>query len=116
MTLPNPQRHVVPTAVLTKSKLVPLNDARPVTTDVPQPHVTRLRPAKTIVSKPYSPPRRNINRRPSPKPSNFPPKVTTVKTPMVNVVKGVQGNWVWKPKFPILDHVSHHLSASMTLK
>nr|GEV29931.1 hypothetical protein [Tanacetum cinerariifolium] len=84
MTHPNPQRHVVPTAVLTKSKLVPLTAARPVTTAVPQPHVTRPRPAKTIVTKPHSPPRRYINRRPSPKPSNFPSKITTVKAPMGN--------------------------------
>nr|GEZ07153.1 hypothetical protein [Tanacetum cinerariifolium] len=37
MTLPNPQRHVVPTAVLTKSKLVPLTTARQVNTPVLQP-------------------------------------------------------------------------------
>nr|GFC83567.1 hypothetical protein [Tanacetum cinerariifolium] len=66
LTHPNPQRHVVPTAVLTKSKLVPLTAARPVTSAVPQPHVTRPRPAKTVVTKPHSPPRRTINRRPSP--------------------------------------------------
>nr|GEX50366.1 retrovirus-related Pol polyprotein from transposon TNT 1-94 [Tanacetum cinerariifolium] len=116
MTLPNPQRHVVPSAVLTKSKLVPLTAARPVTTAVPQPHVTRPRPAKTIATNPHSPPRRNINHRPSPKLSTFPPKVTTVKAPMVNAIKGVQGNWVWKPKCLILDHVFRHTSASMTLK
>nr|GEV42059.1 hypothetical protein [Tanacetum cinerariifolium] len=84
MTHPNPQRHMVPTAVFTKSKLVPLTAARPVTTTVPPPHVTRPRPAKTAVTKPHSPLRRNINHRPSPKPSNFPPKVTTVKASMVN--------------------------------
>nr|GEV56085.1 hypothetical protein [Tanacetum cinerariifolium] len=93
MTLLNPQRHVVPTAVLTKSKLILFTTTRPVTTAVLQPHVTRLRPAKPIVAKPYSPPKRNINHRPSPKPSNFPPKVTTIKAPMVNAVKGVQENW-----------------------
>nr|GEX44693.1 putative ribonuclease H-like domain-containing protein [Tanacetum cinerariifolium] len=48
--------------------------------------------------------------------SNFPPKVTAVKAPMVNVAKGVQGKWEWKPKCPILDHVSCNTSASMTLK
>nr|GEW69512.1 ribonuclease H-like domain-containing protein [Tanacetum cinerariifolium] len=58
-----------------------------------QPHVTRLRPAKTVVTKPYSPPRRNINHRPSPNPSTFPQKVTTANVSHVNVVKGVQGNW-----------------------
>nr|GFC88733.1 hypothetical protein [Tanacetum cinerariifolium] len=63
-----------------------------VTTAALKPHVTKPRPAKTVVTKPYSPPRRNINRSQSPKPSNFPPKVTTVKAPMVNAIKGVQGN------------------------
>nr|GEU86914.1 uncharacterized mitochondrial protein AtMg00810-like [Tanacetum cinerariifolium] len=71
VSLLNPQRHVVPTAVLTKSKLVPLNAAREVTSVVPQTHVTRLRLANTAITKSYSPPRRNINHRPSPKPSNF---------------------------------------------
>nr|GEX89664.1 putative ribonuclease H-like domain-containing protein [Tanacetum cinerariifolium] len=116
MTLPNPQRHVVPTAVLTKSKLVPITTTTPVTAVVRKTHVTRPRQAKIVVTKPYSTPRRNINRISSPKVSNFLPKVTTVKVLMVNVVKGVLGKWVWKPKCPILDHVSRHLSASMTLK
>nr|GEZ68100.1 hypothetical protein [Tanacetum cinerariifolium] len=119
MTHPNPQRHVVPTAVLTKSKLVPLTAARPVTITLPQPYVTRPRPAKTIVTKPHSPPRRNINRRPSPKPSTFPPKVTTVKAPMVNVVKGVQGNWgnpqhALKDKSVIDSGCSRHMTGNMS--
>nr|GEX71792.1 hypothetical protein [Tanacetum cinerariifolium] len=116
MTLLNPQKHVVPTSVLTKSKLVPITTARPVTAVVPKTHVTRQRPAKTIVTKPHSPPRRHINRSLSPKANNFPPKVTTVKVPQVNVVKGVLGKWEWKPKCLILDNVSIHSSASMTLK
>nr|GEW69800.1 hypothetical protein [Tanacetum cinerariifolium] len=44
----------------------------------------RPRPAKTIVTKTYSPQRRNINHRPSPPASNFLPKVTTAKAPMGN--------------------------------
>nr|GEZ18019.1 hypothetical protein [Tanacetum cinerariifolium] len=88
MTLPNPQRHVVPTTVLTKSKLVPITIARPVTAAVAKTHVTRPRPAKSIVNKPYLPPRRHINRSQSPKPSNFSQKVTAAKAPMVNAVKG----------------------------
>nr|GEV44543.1 ribonuclease H-like domain-containing protein [Tanacetum cinerariifolium] len=75
-----------------------------------------VKDSKTVVTKPHSPPRRNINRSPSPKASNFPPKVTAVKAPMVNVVKGVQGKWEWKPKCLILDHVSRNTSTSMTLK
>nr|GEX41816.1 retrovirus-related Pol polyprotein from transposon TNT 1-94 [Tanacetum cinerariifolium] len=46
----------------------------------------------------------HINRSPSPKAVTFPPKVTGIKAPMVNVVKGVYGIWEWKPKCPILDH------------
>nr|GEW59484.1 putative reverse transcriptase domain-containing protein [Tanacetum cinerariifolium] len=92
--------------VLTKSKLVSLTAVRPVIVVVPKPYVTRPRPAKTIVTKPHSPPRRHINHSPSPKASNFPLKVTTAKAPIVNIVKGVQGKWEWKPKCPILDHVS----------
>nr|GEV79777.1 putative ribonuclease H-like domain-containing protein [Tanacetum cinerariifolium] len=84
-----------------------------VTTDVPKTHVTRPRQAKYVVTKPHSPLRRHINHSQSPKPSNFSPKVTVAKAPMVNVVKG---NWVWKPKCLILDHVSRNTSASMTLK
>nr|GEU55211.1 hypothetical protein [Tanacetum cinerariifolium] len=58
----------------------PLYD-RPVTTAVPQPHVTRPRPAKTVVTKSHSPLKRSIKSRLSPKPSNFPLTVTTVKVP-----------------------------------
>nr|GEY18836.1 ribonuclease H-like domain-containing protein [Tanacetum cinerariifolium] len=86
-------RHVVPTTILTKSKLVPITAARLVTAAVPKPHVTRPRPAKPIVTKPHSPPRRNINHSPSLKAGNFPPKETDAKAPKVNAVKGVQGNW-----------------------
>nr|GEV09078.1 putative ribonuclease H-like domain-containing protein [Tanacetum cinerariifolium] len=113
LTLLNPQKHVVPTAVLTKSKLVPITTARPVTAAVPKTYVTRPRPAKSVVTKPHSPPRRHINCSQSPKPRKFSLKVTAAKASMVNAVKG---NGVWKPKCPILDHVSRNTSASMTLK
>nr|GEX03923.1 putative ribonuclease H-like domain-containing protein [Tanacetum cinerariifolium] len=46
MIHPNPYRHVVPTSVLTRSRLVPLNVARPITTDVPQNKVHHQRPTK----------------------------------------------------------------------
>nr|GEW21873.1 hypothetical protein [Tanacetum cinerariifolium] len=110
MSLPKHERHVVPTTILTKSKLVPLTAARPVTTAVPQPHVTRPRQSKTVVTKSHSPPRRNINLIISPKHSNFPLKVITLKVSQVNAVKGVQGKWEWKPKCLILDHDSRHTS------
>nr|GEX68263.1 ribonuclease H-like domain-containing protein [Tanacetum cinerariifolium] len=87
MLPPNLQRHVVPTAVLTQSKLVSITAARPVNIVVPKITVTRPREAKTVVTKPNSPPKRHINRSPSPKANTFPPKVTAVKAPMVNVAK-----------------------------
>nr|GFB94987.1 hypothetical protein [Tanacetum cinerariifolium] len=116
MTLPNPQRHVVPAAVLTQSKPVPITAVRPVSTAIPKISVTRPRQAKIVVTKTNSPPRRHINHSPSPKSNNSPPRVTAVKVPMVNAAKGMQGKWEWKPICLILDHVSHNTSASMTLK
>nr|GEX21806.1 retrovirus-related Pol polyprotein from transposon TNT 1-94 [Tanacetum cinerariifolium] len=65
--------------LLTKSKLVLITAARPITAAVPPPYVTRPTPAKTVVTKPHSPPRKNINHSPSPKASTFPPKVTPTK-------------------------------------
>nr|GEW26000.1 hypothetical protein [Tanacetum cinerariifolium] len=76
--------------LLTKSKLVRITAARPVTAAVSKPYVTRPRQAKTVVTKPHSPPRRNINCSISPKVITFPLKVTAAKAPMVNAVKG---NW-----------------------
>nr|GEU44498.1 putative reverse transcriptase domain-containing protein [Tanacetum cinerariifolium] len=84
MTHPNPQRHVVPTAVLTRSRLVQLSAARPVNTVVPQTKVQDQRPTKHGVHKPHSPLRRPINRRPSPPASNFHQKVTTAKATQGN--------------------------------
>nr|GEV64641.1 ribonuclease H-like domain-containing protein [Tanacetum cinerariifolium] len=70
--------------LLTRSKLVPLTAARPVTATVPHYNMIRPRPTKTIGYKPHSPPRRTFNHRSSPPASNFPPKVTTLKTPKGN--------------------------------
>nr|GEW58366.1 ribonuclease H-like domain-containing protein [Tanacetum cinerariifolium] len=116
MTILIPQRHVVPAAVLTQSKHVPINVVRPVRTAAPKISVTRTRQAKIIVTKPNSPPRRHINRSPSPKANNSPPRVTAIKAPVVNAAKGMQGKWEWKLKCPVLDHVSCNTSASMILK
>nr|GEU50810.1 putative ribonuclease H-like domain-containing protein [Tanacetum cinerariifolium] len=88
MTFINPQKHMVPTAVLTKSKLVPITIARLVHAAVLKPLVSRPRQAKPVVTKPHSPPRRHITHSLSPKASTFPLKVTTAKALMVNIVKG----------------------------
>nr|GEW68192.1 uncharacterized mitochondrial protein AtMg00810-like [Tanacetum cinerariifolium] len=87
MTHHNPQKHMVPTAVLTQSKSISITAVRPVSAAVPQ--------FKT---------------------SNSPPRVTAVKAPVVSAAQCMQGKWEWRPKCPILDHVSRNISASMTLK
>nr|GEV38288.1 ribonuclease H-like domain-containing protein [Tanacetum cinerariifolium] len=69
--------------ILTKSKFVPITAARLVIVAVPKTLVTRPRQAKTVVTKPHSPPRRNINHIPSSKASTFPPKVTAAKALMM---------------------------------
>nr|GEW04055.1 hypothetical protein [Tanacetum cinerariifolium] len=84
MTLPNPHSHVVPAAVLIQSKLVSLTAVRPVTTAVPKTSVTRPRQAKTVVTKPNSPPRRIINRSPSPKASAF--KLLLLRLPWLTLL------------------------------
>nr|GEW34469.1 ribonuclease H-like domain-containing protein [Tanacetum cinerariifolium] len=88
LTLPKPQRHVVPTTVLTQSQHVLITDVRLVTIAVPKTRVTRPRQANTVVTHTNSPPKRHINRSSSPKASNFPPKITAVKASMVNAAKG----------------------------
>nr|GEV80395.1 hypothetical protein [Tanacetum cinerariifolium] len=119
MTHLNPQRHVVPTLVLTRSKLVLLTAARPLTTAVHHNNVIRPRPTKTVGTKTNSPPRRTIIHRPSPPASNFPSKVTTVKASKVNAIKGVQGNWgnpqhALKDKGVIDNGCSRHMIGNMS--
>nr|GEW27688.1 hypothetical protein [Tanacetum cinerariifolium] len=116
MTHQNPQRLMVPAVVLTQSKPVLITAVRPVSTVMPKIKMTRPRHAKTIVTRINSPTRQHINRIPSPKASNSPPRVTSIQASVVNAAQGMQGRWEWKPKCPILDHVSRNTSASMTLK
>nr|GEV17906.1 retrovirus-related Pol polyprotein from transposon TNT 1-94 [Tanacetum cinerariifolium] len=87
-----------------------------VTAADPKPLVTRPRQAKTIVTKPHSPPRRNINRSPSPKASNFPPKVIAAKTRMVNAVKRNWGNpqHALKDKGVIDSGCSRHMTGNIS--
>nr|GEV85095.1 copia protein [Tanacetum cinerariifolium] len=54
MTYPHLHRNVVPTIVLTRSRLVSLNAARPVHTAVPQSTVKSSRPVKQVVNKEHS--------------------------------------------------------------
>nr|GEW25567.1 putative ribonuclease H-like domain-containing protein [Tanacetum cinerariifolium] len=104
LTHQNSQKHMVPAAVLTQSKPVPITAIRPVSTVVLKTSVTRPKQVKPIVTKPNSPTRRHTNRSPSPKSSNSPPRVTTVKALVVNAAQGMQGKWEWRPKCLILYH------------
>nr|GEW58560.1 ribonuclease H-like domain-containing protein [Tanacetum cinerariifolium] len=93
MTHPHSNRHVVPTTVLTRSKLVLLTAARPVTTAVLKPTVKTQRLVKHVVNQTHSPIRRPINDIPKPKNSYFYQKVTTVKVKKVNAVQVTKRNW-----------------------
>nr|GEV69298.1 putative ribonuclease H-like domain-containing protein [Tanacetum cinerariifolium] len=108
MPLINPQRHVIPTAVVPKSKLVPINAARPITAAFPKINVTKPRQEKRIVTKLNSPSRRHINHSPSPKASNFPQKVTAVKASMGNP------QHVLKDKGVIDSGCSRHMIGNMS--
>nr|GEV20616.1 ribonuclease H-like domain-containing protein [Tanacetum cinerariifolium] len=113
MTHSNPQRHVVPAAVLTQPKLVPINVVpinvvRPVSTVVPKTSVTRPKQVKSIVTKPNSPNRRYINRSLSPKVSNSSPRVTAVKAPVGNPQHAL------KDKGVINSGCSRHMKGNMS--
>nr|GEY98870.1 hypothetical protein [Tanacetum cinerariifolium] len=119
MTHPHPHRHVVPIAILTRSRLVPLTAARAVTTVVPQTKIQHQRPTKHGVTKAHLPKRRPINLRPSPSHSNFYQKVTTVQATQVNVVQGVKGNWgnpqhALKDKGVIDSGYSRHMTGNIS--
>nr|GFB30592.1 hypothetical protein [Tanacetum cinerariifolium] len=92
LTHTNPQKHMVPAVVLTRSKPVSISAVRPVSADVPKIKVTRPSHAHPIVTKSKSPIRRHITRSPSPKTSNSPPRVTAVKAPVVSAAQASQTN------------------------
>nr|GFB57662.1 hypothetical protein [Tanacetum cinerariifolium] len=75
LTHTNPQKHMVPAAVLTQSKPVSITAVRPVSAAVPK-----------------------------------------IKPPVVSAAQGMHRKWVWRPKCPIIDHVSRTTCASITLK
>nr|GEV03990.1 reverse transcriptase domain-containing protein [Tanacetum cinerariifolium] len=100
----------------TGSKPVSITAVRPVSDVVPKIKVTRPRLAHPLVTKSKSPIRRHITRCPSPKTINSPPKGTAIQASMVSAAQSMQGKWIWRPKCPILDHVSQTTSASMTIK
>nr|GEV40247.1 reverse transcriptase domain-containing protein [Tanacetum cinerariifolium] len=111
-----PQKHIVPAAVLTKSKTISVTAVRPVSADVPNVMVSRPRHVHSLNTRSNSTIRRHKTCSQSSKTSNSSPKVTAAKASMVSVVKGKKGKWVWRPKCSILDNDLRTTGASMTLK
>nr|GEV11074.1 uncharacterized mitochondrial protein AtMg00810-like [Tanacetum cinerariifolium] len=113
ITLPNPQRHVVPATVLTQSKPVHITTVGPVSTAVLKISVTRPRQAKTIVTMSNLPPRRHITHRPSPKACNSLFRVTPVKALMVNAAQS-NPQHALKDKGVIDSGCSRHMIRNMS--
>nr|GEY74250.1 retrovirus-related Pol polyprotein from transposon TNT 1-94 [Tanacetum cinerariifolium] len=108
-----PQKHIVPAAVLNKSKPVYVTAVRPVSAVVPKIMVTRPRHAHSLNTRSNSTIRRHKTRSQSSKTNNSSSKVSAVKAQVVSAAKGKKEKWVWRPKCLILDHDS---SASKILK
>ncbi|GJS48247.1 hypothetical protein Tco_0598368 [Tanacetum coccineum] len=129
---------MVPKAVLMRSGLVSLTTARPVNIAQPRTIVNSARPMTNVFNKAHSIVKRPINKNTTFKNNQ---RVNTVRGKEVNtvrpkavvnaarpkaVVNAFKGNsvnvvkasacWVWKPKNKVLDRVSKHNSASITLK
>nr|GEU86594.1 hypothetical protein [Tanacetum cinerariifolium] len=111
-----PQKYIVLAAVLTKSKPVFVTVVRPVSIVVPKIIITRPRHAHSLNTKSNSTIIRHKTCSQSSKTSNSSPKVTAAKASVVSAVQGKKGQWVWRPKLPILDHDLRTTGASLTLK
>ncbi|GJV17150.1 retrovirus-related pol polyprotein from transposon TNT 1-94 [Tanacetum coccineum] len=132
---------MVPRAVLRKSGLVSINSARQVNDAYIKTTMNDARPMSYLSKTAHSTVKRPIHKNTIFKNSNFNQRVNTVKDKnvntvrpkavvnsarpkaVINVVKGNNVNvvkasacWVWKLKIKVLDHVSKHSSASITLK
>nr|GEZ71971.1 putative ribonuclease H-like domain-containing protein [Tanacetum cinerariifolium] len=119
LTHSKPQKHRVPTIVLTQSKPVSNTAVRPISVALLNITVTRLRHAHQVVTKSKSPIRRHITRNPSSRTSNSPPRVNVVQVPVVSVVQGKQGTWgnpqqALKDKGVIDSGCSRHMTGNMS--
>ncbi|GJV41946.1 hypothetical protein Tco_1420386 [Tanacetum coccineum] len=130
----NFRRNFAPTAVLTKSGIVPINAARqsssraaapvsaarPINTDAPKPFVNVAKTRSNAFQKSYSQSKRPFYQQTTLKNNNLNNKVNTAKVNSVNTTKGnrvtsaigeqginaVKSSacWVWRPKIKELDH------------
>nr|GEV03258.1 putative ribonuclease H-like domain-containing protein [Tanacetum cinerariifolium] len=113
------QKHIVPAAVLTKTKLVSVTPVRPVSAVVPKIMITRPRNAHSLSTKSNSTIRRHKTHSQSSKTSNSSPKVTAAKALVVSVVKGKNGKW-GNPQYALKDKgvidsgCSRHMTGNMS--
>nr|GEX76059.1 hypothetical protein [Tanacetum cinerariifolium] len=77
-----PQKHRVPTVVLTQSKPVSNIGVKPVSAALPNITMTCLRHAHQVVTKSKSPIQRHITHNPSSRTRNSPPRVNVVQVPV----------------------------------
>ncbi|GKF63775.1 hypothetical protein Tco_0187223 [Tanacetum coccineum] len=145
-THPYAKKNLVPRAVLMKYGLVSINTARQNISKIAvlvntarqvnaaylKTTVNAVRPMSYISKITHSTVKRPIHKNTSFKNSNINQRVNIVRGKNFNtarpkvVVNSDKGNnfnavkastcWVWKPKNKVLDHVSKHNSASITLK
>ncbi|GKD14652.1 ribonuclease H-like domain-containing protein, partial [Tanacetum coccineum] len=139
----NTRKNIAPTAVLTKSRLVPISvarqnssrtattisAARPIKTAAPKPFVNVAKTRPNAFQKSHSPSRRPFYQQITLKNRNLNNKVNTVKANSVNTAKGKRVTsavgeqgidavkskacWVWRPKLKVLDHVSKNSRSYM---
>ncbi|GJW52151.1 hypothetical protein Tco_0093502 [Tanacetum coccineum] len=122
----NSRRNFAPTAVLTKSGLVPISTARqsssraaapvstarPIKTAAPKPFVNVAKSRPNVFQKSHSPSKRPFYQQTALKNKNMNNNtakvkgvISTVGEQGINDVKS-KACWVWRPKIKVLDHVS----------
>nr|GEU54348.1 putative ribonuclease H-like domain-containing protein [Tanacetum cinerariifolium] len=119
LTHSKPQKHRVPTTVLTQSKPASNTTVRPVSAALSNITVTRPRHAHHVFTKFKSSIRRHITRSPSSKTSNSPPRVTAIQALVVSAAQGKQGTWgnpqqALKDKGVIDSGCSRHITRNMS--
>ncbi|GJU89395.1 hypothetical protein Tco_1301818 [Tanacetum coccineum] len=98
LNLSSSRSNFSPTAVLTKSGLVPISTARQSSSRAATP-VSTARPIKIVASKPFVNVVNSVNTAKGKR------VISAVGEQGINVVKST-ACWVWRPKIKVLDHVS----------
>ncbi|GJU27904.1 ribonuclease H-like domain-containing protein [Tanacetum coccineum] len=128
----NSRRNFVPTAVLTKSGIVPVSAARPINIAAPKSFVNVAKTRPNAFQKSHSLSRRPFYQQTTLKNRNLNDKVNTAKVESVNTAKGKRVTsviekqginavkssacWAWRPKIKILDHVSKNSGSYIYLE